>query len=444
MGPNHVDGKGNVGNRGGLGDQLAGLLTTAAYALVTDRRVVVPSTSGLAAAFEVPVVTHDPTEQLPALECRCISAGSCKLASLGCPALLRDWPNETVRVYAGRAQLCSWVLPAATGAGVEAAGERGGGGAAAWGHRLRRWGIHRESLATAAGCMLRAVLGRPRAAVSERLAAALPPELPPVEGDSDSEQGPYGHVGIHLRTGEADMAARERRLSFNPATRNTTWGTAGAPELRRCADRLAKGGGSGGGRGRDGGGRGGDRSGDRGGVGPTALAAYVTSDSSAEREQLARALLSGGGETGSRGSGGGTSGGATSLWRRVVVAEGAPMHTASKKCSTACFVNTSAEWLGLALSRTVVVQGAVVVPGARHSAGVGLPVRERGGGASASSAEGSEGACETVPASAFSRYAALYSLEPPVMAAPGCPAHGGCTTAHRDTWTRTHKSWVCE
>ena len=64
MGPNAFDKPGNVGNRGGLGDQLAGLVTTAAYALLTDRRVVVPSTLGLAATFEVPAVAHDPAQQL--------------------------------------------------------------------------------------------------------------------------------------------------------------------------------------------------------------------------------------------------------------------------------------------------------------------------------------------------------------------------------------------
>ena len=64
-------------------------------------------------------------------------------------------------------------------------------------------------------------------AVDEHHTPPLPPEIFPRGGPS---------VGLHLRTGEADVLAREKHLGFNRSKAASYWGLATAPAVLHCAE----------------------------------------------------------------------------------------------------------------------------------------------------------------------------------------------------------------
>lgn len=141
--------------------------------------------------------------------------------------------------------------------------------------------------------------------------------------------------------------------------------------------------------------------------------AYVASDSVVDRDRIAQQLRRR------------EQAGAEAAPWAVTVAGGLPTHTASKRCDEACFLNTTAEWLSLALT-SVVLQGR---PAATARLG---PTTTPAAPCSA-----------VLPASSFARYAALFSLLAATLAAPqgACAA---CTTAQSSTWATSVGSWMCE
>ena len=162
---------------GGLGDQLAGIVSIAAYALATNRTVRFYS-SRLASMFDGLHLSAPPESSSADFGCGFIHS---------CSGLEREHPQNTVIIRdTNRAWLCSWVAESASK------------GPAAWLQQqlTTRFQLHATSnLYAAAGCMLRALI-RPVPSVMRQASALLRPAP--------------RWIGVHYRTGQF---RRRRRLA---------------------------------------------------------------------------------------------------------------------------------------------------------------------------------------------------------------------------------------
>jgi hypothetical protein len=164
---------------GGLGDRMAGIIDVIAYALVTNRTLLIDD-SALLTAF---AARHNHSGQQENAANDSITR-SCRGQLLGCKWLQQDQPETHVAVFgANRCELCKWLRVSHS----------------AWGPRLRQLGFSTANVPLAASCLLHAALS-PRAHVLNRVAewlAGAPPWIGvharAMQLHAVGERGGHGH-----------------------------------------------------------------------------------------------------------------------------------------------------------------------------------------------------------------------------------------------------------